>query len=318
MLCLFVLSGCSSTEILLNQPHKQDETSIPEYDTGLHKRSIHIFDPVNLAPKIITQQLQQKVQNLYVLLDSSDHMQEEYREIDKVFYAREILRRFNKTLPPTEVTTLNGNVYEFRGGMLNAIYPHSDFSNGIFDNRSIAVTLNTNKVFDLLPGQNLAVAIDHLAEYISTLPGRSSVVIITDWNNIDKASIEAVKRLRQRTTFDAGISVSSNVFPWRGKIGEGVCLYTVGLGNNYSRSVFDEMGTCGFSVAADKIAQPHDMAHFVERVIYAGPKDSDRDGIFDFKDKCPDTPPNRIVDFDGCPKFVEARQHSKLGKFIDE
>lgn len=318
LVCQASLYGCSSTEILLNQPFKEDQTSIDEYETGLHKRSIHIFDPVNLQQKIITQQLQQKAQNLYVLLDTSNHMQEDYRELDKVFYAREILRRFNKTLPPTEVTLLHGNVYEFRGGFLNAIYPHSDIANTIFDNRAISVKLNTNKVFDLLPGQTLAIAIDQLSEFISTLPGRSSVVIVTDWNNIDKASIEAVKRLRQRTTFGNGISVSKNVNPWQGKIGEGACVYTIGLGNTYSRSLFDEAGTCGFSVAADKIAQPHDMAHFVERVIFAGPKDTDMDGIFDYKDQCPDTMANRIVDSNGCPKFKQTVKMTKLGKFIDE
>src|SRR5262249_48680580 len=35
--------------------------------------------------------------------------------------------------------------------------------------------------------------------------------------------------------------------------------------------------------------------------IGAPPKDSDGDGVFDKKDKCPDTPRGAIVDKDGCP-----------------
>jgi outer membrane protein OmpA-like peptidoglycan-associated protein len=39
--------------------------------------------------------------------------------------------------------------------------------------------------------------------------------------------------------------------------------------------------------------------------IGAHPTDSDGDGVFDKKDKCPDTPPGAIVDKDGCPSDAD-------------
>ncbi len=44
--------------------------------------------------------------------------------------------------------------------------------------------------------------------------------------------------------------------------------------------------------------------------VVVAPKDSDGDGIFDDKDKCPNTPKGTVVDADGCPKII--RLHVKF------
>ncbi len=44
------------------------------------------------------------------------------------------------------------------------------------------------------------------------------------------------------------------------------------------------------------------------------PKDSDRDGVIDDKDKCPNTPPNRVVDSNGCIKVITLRINFEYDK----
>lgn len=298
LLCL--LQACSSTEHLVDAEYHGDNATIAPYDTSLHKRSIHIFDPIDLQPKIVQQQLQQKVDHLFVVIDNSDAMEEEYRELSKRRYAEEILRRFNKTLPPTELT---GEVIQFSEGwaliMESLSLPSPQYNRAL-----VASTLNERQHFKPAKGATLAEALDHLTEHLAKLPGRSAVVLITEWQSVDRSVVEAVARMRQRTTFGKGVTVADNVTAWDGKTGDGACIYTIGVGNEMSRARFDDVDVCGFSVTADRIAQPRDMAHFVERLLFSGPKDSDGDGIYDYKDICPNTPADVIVDFHGCRRFT--------------
>lgn len=298
LLCL--LQACTSTEHLIDAEYRSDNATIDPYDISLHKRSIHIFDPVDLQPKLIGQQLEQKIDHLFVLIDNSDSMQDEYRGISKRLYAEEILRRFNKTLPPVK---LSGEVIVFSEGWSLLIDSLSTPSPA-YNRAAVATALNLSQHFKPSRGSTLAEALDHLTEHLGKLPGRSAVVLITEWQRIDKAVIEAVARMRQRTKFAKGISVADNVSAWDGKDGDGACIYTIGVGNELSRARFDSVDVCGFSVAADRVAQARDMAHFVERVLFSGPKDTDGDGIYDYKDKCPNTLENVIVDFNGCRRFT--------------
>ena len=300
VLLLCLLQACSSTEHLIDAEYHGGNATIAPYDTALHKRSIHIFNPIDLQPKIVQQQLQQKVEHLFVLIDNSDEMDEGYRELSKRRYAEEILRRFNKTLPPIELT---GEIIQFSEGwalMIDSLsHPPPRYNRAL-----VASTLNQRQHFKPAKGATLAESLDHLTEHLAKLPGRSAVVLITEWQRIDKSVVEAVARMRQRTTFGRGISVADNVTAWDGKLGDGACIYTVGVGNEMPRARFDDVDVCGFSVTADRIAQPRDMAHFVERLLFSGPKDSDDDGIYDYKDVCPNTPTDVIVDFHGCRRFT--------------
>jgi hypothetical protein len=298
LLCL--LQACTSTEHVIDAQYLSGTAAISPYDTSLHKRSIHIFDPIDLQPKILKQQLQQKVDHLFILIDNSPEMDAEYRDLSKRQYAEEILRRFNKSLPPIQLT---GEVLQFSSGwslMIDSLtLPSPDF-----DRAKVATILNLGKNFKPSKGATLAEAIDHLTEHLGQLPGRSAVVLITRWEMIDKSVVEAVARMRQKTIFAKGVTVSDNVSTWNGKYGDGACLYTIGVGNELSRARFDGIDVCGFSMTADRVAQPRDMAHFVERVLFSGPKDTDGDGIYDYKDICPNTLEDVIVDFNGCRRFT--------------
>jgi OOP family OmpA-OmpF porin len=62
---------------------------------------------------------------------------------------------------------------------------------------------------------------------------------------------------------------------------------------------------CGFSTSVDEIASNENMIDFVKRVFLTTDNDSDRDGVPDSLDKCPDTPIGVEVDESGCPDVVQ-------------
>ncbi|MBI4774102.1 MAG: OmpA family protein [Deltaproteobacteria bacterium] len=85
--------------------------------------------------------------------------------------------------------------------------------------------------------------------------------------------------------------------------GDRLCIYTVVVGDDPGGAkLLEEVaskGQCGVSVAGDTIFGPQAMADFVERVFLA--RDTDRDGVPDDIDTCPDTPKGVKVDEKGCP-----------------
>ena len=91
--------------------------------------------------------------------------------------------------------------------------------------------------------------------------------------------------------------------------GDWTCFYTVWIGNNPEGRLFmEELAgemDCGFSKSVDDIASNEDMIDFVKQLFLTTDIDSDRDGVPDSLDKCPDTPIGVDVDESGCPKVVQ-------------
>jgi hypothetical protein len=166
--------------------------------------------------------------------------------------------------------------------------------------------LNLKGSMQRIETESLALALDQLSELISQIEGSSAVILVTSWSQIDRTVERAVMRMRQRSTFVDGLQIMDSgpeSKTWQGRQ-SGVCLYTLGVSNQLSRTRLETVDSCGYSVAANKVAQPRDMAHFVQTVLYKGPADSDGDGIFDYLDRCPNTSAKRIVDYSGCLRFA--------------
>jgi len=51
-------------------------------------------------------------------------------------------------------------------------------------------------------------------------------------------------------------------------------------------------------------------------VVVVAPKDSDGDGVYDDKDKCPNTPKGNVVDADGCTKIIRLNVNFAFDKAI--
>ncbi|TNF94376.1 MAG: hypothetical protein EP297_11900 [Gammaproteobacteria bacterium] len=316
------LAGCSSSEMLIKVPTNSESATIAPYDISTYKRSIHLFNPVRLEQKITRQKLMPRVKNLFVLIDSSAYMNEDYRGHSRHDYAREIFRRFNNTLPDIG---LNGDVYVFVGdrwftNVTDSFASNAGSSNadevpmGKYDAEQVERDLDKGGHGRFVGSGSLASAISDLTEHIISVDGTSALILITSWESIDNAAEDAVARLRQRSQHGAGFSVTNTTNTWQGKKSPGVCIYTIGVGNTFSRARFDQADECGFSVASDKIAQPRDMSHFVERILFFGPSDTDGDGIYDYMDKCPDTERGRLVRFDGCYRFGAVSEMTLQGQ----
>lgn len=299
---LLGLSGCVSFERLVDTPERSDLATLAEYDTSLHQRSIHLFNPVALERRAAELRLQSRVDKVYFLIDQGVALGENYRGVDASLYARELVRRFVRTMPKrgfagTILIRDVDNPQRWRKVQLQELT--ADSVEQIFG----ADVDGTQHEYT-----SLAEMIDAVTGHLKDDEGPVAVVLVTAWSAVNDAVEQAVLRMRQQTLFRGGIHVLRDVArPSRWDGGElGVCFYTLGVGNRFSRTRLERADTCGESMAGDKVAQPRDMAHFVQRVLYKGPADTDGDGIYDYIDRCPNTPAGRMVDFSGCLRFPGA------------
>ncbi len=293
-LCMLLLlvGGCSSSE-LLKIPTQPESATIERYNTGKHRRSVQIFTPINLQHKIEALKLQQRTDNLFVLLDVSPAMGDTYHGRSRQEYGREILHRFNQSLPEID---LGGALYLFDSSRLpeerlplSGRERQEDSFQGLYLPKLIEESFKMPHQQHYVGRESIASAVDALQRNIIAVNGSTALILITRWEQVDRSVVEAVARLRQRV----------------GQASE-LCIYTIGVGNNLSRSLIEKVDNCGFSMAADKLAQPWEMSHFVERVLFYDSMDSDGDGIYDYRDHCPDTEKGRLVRFDGCYRFASA------------
>ncbi len=299
-LASIALGGCGTLEQLVEVPVKPESAMVERYNTGLHRRSIHIFDPLPLDRRVAELRLEPRVEHLFFLVDQRSAMSGEYRGVETRLYAREMVRRF--------VRTMHDRVYS--GAIL--ISEQGSNSNWQelrltkYTGGEVERALDSPGAANRIGVSSLAAALDRLTQLVIRSKGRSAVVLVTSWSQVDKAVEEAVMRMRQGARLPAGREVleARQEAPNRPGGRSGVCFYTLGVGNRLSRTRLETVDSCGYSVAADKAAQPSDMAHFVQTVLYKGPADSDGDGIYDYRDRCPNTPAGRIVDYSGCLRFA--------------
>lgn len=299
---LAVLSsvGCVSMERLVKLPNQAEMAIVENYNTSLHRQSIHIFNPIALDSRVAELRLESRVEHLFFLVDQSSALSGVFRGVETRLYAREMVRRFTKTMP--EKT--------YSGALL--IYDQKTKANQqairltSYTAADIEQALVSPGAMQRIETESLPMAIDQLSKLINRIEGSSAVILITPWSQIDRATERAVMRMRQRSRFEGGMRIvdsGQESIPWQGGQ-SGVCLYTLGVGNQLSRTRLETVDSCGYSVAANKVSQPRDMAHFVQTVLYKGPADSDGDGIYDYRDQCPNTSAGRIVDYSGCLRFA--------------
>ena len=292
--------GCVSMERLVKVPAQSEMTIVENYNTELHRQSIHIFNPISLDNRVAELRLESRVEHLFFLVDQSSELSGDFRGVESRLYAREMVRRFTETMPEK---TYSGALLIFdqkpntqKQALELTSYTAADLQQALLTPNSM----------QRIERKSLAMAMDQLSGLINQTEGSSAVILVTSWSQIDKSLERAVMRLRQRSSFVGGTQIvdSGNAsIPWQGGQ-SGVCLYTLGVGNQLSRTRLETVDSCGYSVAANKVAQPRDMAHFVQTVLYKGPADTDGDGIYDYRDRCPDTSAGRIVDYSGCLRFA--------------
>ncbi|MBW1859476.1 MAG: OmpA family protein, partial [Deltaproteobacteria bacterium] len=131
----------------------------------------------------------------------------------------------------------------------------------------------------------LCLAIDGASQDLQSTKGDIAVIIVSDGKEMDDAPVEAAKKMKCQ-------------------YGKRVCIYTIQIGDcKVGKKLLDQVanaGGCGFSVNADDLSSGQGMANFVDAVFCGGERDSDRDGVPDSADKCPDTIAGAKVNKVGC------------------
>lgn len=293
LVALVALTGCGTLESRLSLPSQNGNASVGEYPTELHLRSVHTFDPVNLSARVEALQLQSKHAKVYFVVDHNLASQGQYRGVPAQDYGHEIVSRFIETTP----ATLSSEIYV---GSVKA-----DISNGWAFSKLVAgEPLSKRTTDESVVAQSIPEAIDRVGAMIAERGDSAAIILLADWDAVDLEVENAVMRLKQRVGRRGGYYSGSQNTGWQGT-DQSICFYAVGRVNRMSRSRLSDTDSCGFSIAADKVMQPQEMAFFVEQVTYTDPLDSDGDGVFDYADACPGTLSGKLVNYQGCPKFKQ-------------
>ncbi|MBI4774103.1 MAG: OmpA family protein [Deltaproteobacteria bacterium] len=238
------------------------------------------FQAVDLNSKLRNGDILQKVDNFAVILDASQSMTEPYQTTSKFLYAKEIASQLNQTIPDLKMggaLTSFGAVNSPFGTRVLTVYGLTDYVKDDLANALHSIEWSGG----LSP---LSSAMDLTKETLTPAEGRLAIIIISDGKDMDGSPVGSATQLKEA-------------------FGNRLCIYTVAVGDDPAgRKVLEEVaakGECGISVAADDIVEPQAMADFVERVFLG--RDTDRDGVPDDADKCPDTPAGAKVDEKGCP-----------------
>jgi len=237
-----------------------------------------------------------KVDNFVVILDTSSSMSDKYGKKEKAKIAKELLTAMNQTLPELNY---NGALITFghdahlpdKSAML--VYGPTKYSTSGFES-----ALNTTKGPSGDSSLPLAKAIAAAGGNLKSAQGPIAVVLVSDGEKMDQAPVTAAKALKSQ-------------------FGDRLCIDTILVGDDPAGKMTLEQiakaGGCGISTTADRLATSSSMAGFVEGIFLAKPApkpvpmaaapkplDSDKDGVPDNLDQCPNTPVGATVDARGC------------------
>ena len=246
--------------------------------------------------KFDASQYEPKVDNFVVILDTSSSMADKYGQKEKAEIAKELLTAMNKTLPE-----LNYNVALITFGhdahlpdkSAMLVYGPTKYSTSGFGS-----ALNATKGPSGDSSLPLAKAIKASGVNLKSTQGSMAVILVSDGEKMDQAPVKAAEALKSQ-------------------FGDRLCIDTVLVGDNPAGKMTLEQiakaGGCGSSTTADQLASSANMAGFVKGLFLAKPApkpapmaaapkpmDSDKDGVPDNLDKCPNTPMGATVDARGC------------------
>ncbi len=245
--------------------------------------------------KFSANQYASKVDNFVVIMDASCSMSEKYGLKTKAEIAKELLTAMNETLPELGY---NGELISF--GPKDSVkleYGPTRYSTSGFESALNAI----HEPHGGTP-RPLTKAINAAAADLKSSQGKIAVIIVSDGDRVEPASVKAAEALKKQ-------------------LGDRLCIYTVLIGDSPAGiKVMDQIAKtsgCGYSTTADKLASSGNVAGFVEEIFLAKltprpvvkPKpvarlmDSDGDGVADDKDQCPNTPKGAIVNARGCWAF---------------
>ena len=246
--------------------------------------------------KFDASQYEPKVDNFVVILDTSSSMADKYAKKEKAKIAKELLTAMNQTLPELNYNSALitfGHDAHLPDKSAMVVYGPTKYSTSGFES-----ALNTTKGPSGSSSLPLAKAIKASGVDLKSTQGPIAVILVSDGEKMDQAPVKAAEALKSQ-------------------FGDRLCIDTILVGDDPAGKMTLEQiakaGGCGISTTADRLATSSSMAGFVEGIFLAKPApkpvpmaaapkplDSDKDGVPDNLDQCPNTPLGATVDARGC------------------
>ena len=248
-----------------------------------------------------------KVDNFLVLFDASSSMLDSYNGNKKFIIAKTFVDRMNQTIPQLDQNAGFRSFGHYSSATNN--------DTGLFYGMSNYSTQGFAEGIDkVTPGgyTPLYKALQAAEKDLEDLSGNKVIIIVSDGQKTD---------MIVPNTLDYAQKLED-------KFGSSLCIYTIAVGASPEATKFmgdlAKIADCGFSANADNLLASGPMANFVEQVFLskkakpakkkvkkAKPakkvrKDSDKDGVWDEDDLCPNTPIGAQVNIKGCWSFGDA------------
>ncbi len=225
------------------------------------------------------------------LVDESASMQDVYKNSKKIKIEKDILKKINKSIP--DINYLSAmRVFSYKTAYkTDSLYAVSDYDRMKMCNAC-------EKIKNFHKWTSIGFGLYDSQKDLKKMKGIKHLVIFSDGN--------------ENATYDAPDKVAAqlhNKFP-------NLCIFAVQIGNSqYGKKVLSQTvkaAGCGKLYSADALEDNDAFNEFIKDVFgyeqiekplpkpVAGPKDTDKDGVYDQYDKCPGTPIGAPVDSYGC------------------
>jgi OmpA-OmpF porin, OOP family len=213
----------------------------------------------DLDMKLASGKVVQKTNNFVVLYDTSSSMAEPYGTSRRMEFAEGITRGMAATIPDIKLTAGLRNFGGFKGEeKTELVYGMTSFNRDDFTKALDTLGLPVGRT-------PLGRTIEAAGEDLKGLPGKSAVIIVSDFQDI-----KGIDDIRPDTAIASAAAV-------RAQYGDRICIYAVQIGKapppggeTLAQAVVRE-GKCGIAVNAEDIKTPAAMADFVETVFLGPP-----------------------------------------------
>lgn len=233
-------------------------------------------------PMVDVQKYAQKAENFLVLLDSSETMGGMIGSKSKLCIAKDAVRRMGQCIPGD--VKLTGGLRNFGHGFYLFSIFQTDLIYGMTGYSNDGLQAALCKITSATGNTPMVKAINAAAGDLQGLPGRTSLILVSDGASTDGDAVAAVANLKKA-------------------MGANLCVYVIQIGDD-NTSYLDNIvkaGGCGFMTNAGNLAKCEAMTDFVEKVIFTKCiNDEDMDAVCDENDKCPSTPRGAVITASGC------------------
>ncbi len=249
------------------------------------------FQPVDLNAALKSGAYKPKVNNFAVIFDASPSTRETRNNMTSFESSKALLYRMNRTIPQMN---LNSSLRSFghwkHDGETTLHYGPTRWQAESFQSALDGVPQGGGR-------SPVDQAFDLTGNDMSSMQGKTAVILVGDGQYRGVDAVGAAKRLTA-------------------SYGNNACIHTVLTGSAGPKDVammkeIAAVSQCGSFTNANNLESPQAMANWVQSVFLTkspakavapapAPKDSDRDGVYDNADQCPDTPRGATVDGRGC------------------